>query len=231
VKNDEKPIVNPLVVLREEFDDWAVLFDPDSGNAFGLSPTGVYVWKLLDGKHTVDDLLEDIRHHADNIPEGISDHIGAFVDALVKQGLAGFDVVQFGLGSDLLIAADNAALHPEKFSYAPPGQAGEVKRFAYEPPKLVNLSGEQAAYGANCTQGSQATNTCSTGSLACSCSSGTSGAYACCSGTCIYTVYSCCCGECPQNNTTCGQGSSPDNCYCYAGSGASCDCVPGFSGG
>ena len=45
----DKPIANPLVVLREEFDDWAILFDPDTGNAFGLNPTGVYLWKLLDG--------------------------------------------------------------------------------------------------------------------------------------------------------------------------------------
>ena len=27
----DMPIANPLVVLREEFDDWAVLFDPDKG--------------------------------------------------------------------------------------------------------------------------------------------------------------------------------------------------------
>jgi SynChlorMet cassette protein ScmD len=227
MKNGEKPIANPVVVLREEFDDWAVVFDPDTGNAFGLSPTGVYLWKHLDGKHTIDDLLEDIRHHADSVPEDVRDHIGAFVNALVAQGLAGFDVAQFGLGSDLLIAAGNAALHPDKFSYAPPRQAGEVKRFAYEPPKLVNLSGEQAAYGANCSQGSQATNRCNTGNLACDCSTGTSGSYACCAGDCIYTDYNCCCGTCPQNRTKCSHGGSPDNCYCYMGTTANCDCVPG----
>ena len=33
----EKPIANPLIVLREEFDDWAILFDPDTGDAFGLN--------------------------------------------------------------------------------------------------------------------------------------------------------------------------------------------------
>jgi SynChlorMet cassette protein ScmD len=52
MKNNKTPIANPHVVLREEFDDWAILFDPDSGRGFGLSPTGAYVWKLLDGKHT-----------------------------------------------------------------------------------------------------------------------------------------------------------------------------------
>ena len=41
---DDKPIANPYVSLREEFDDWAVLFNPDTGRGYGLSPTGVYLW-------------------------------------------------------------------------------------------------------------------------------------------------------------------------------------------
>ena len=58
---DDKPIVNPYVQLREEFDDWAILFNPDTGRGFGLNPTGVYVWKLLDGAHTVDGNVERIN--------------------------------------------------------------------------------------------------------------------------------------------------------------------------
>jgi hypothetical protein len=56
MKNGEKPIANPFVLLREEFDDWAILFDLNSGHGFGLSPIGVYVWKFLDGEHSVDAL-------------------------------------------------------------------------------------------------------------------------------------------------------------------------------
>jgi hypothetical protein len=44
---NDKPVANPLIVLHEEFDDWAILLDPDRGNAFGLNPTGIFVWKLL----------------------------------------------------------------------------------------------------------------------------------------------------------------------------------------
>ena len=36
---EQRPIANPSVVLREEFDDWAVLFDSDSGNSLALDPT------------------------------------------------------------------------------------------------------------------------------------------------------------------------------------------------
>ena len=42
------PVANPLIVLREEFDDWAILFDPDTGSAVGINPVGVAIWKVLD---------------------------------------------------------------------------------------------------------------------------------------------------------------------------------------
>jgi hypothetical protein len=50
-------------VLREEFDDWAVLFDPDTGHGFGLNPAGVYVWKLLNGERTIDGICKTLRRY------------------------------------------------------------------------------------------------------------------------------------------------------------------------
>lgn len=41
----DRPIVNPIVVLREEFDDWAILFNPDTDAAVGINPVGVGAWK------------------------------------------------------------------------------------------------------------------------------------------------------------------------------------------
>ena len=89
---NDKPVANPLVVLREELDDWAILFDPDTGNAFGLNPTGVYLWKLLDGTHTLDDMLVRLRESADEVPDEASDHVSEFVEELTKRGLAGYEV-------------------------------------------------------------------------------------------------------------------------------------------
>ena len=91
MNNDDKPIANPFVMLREEFDDWAILFDPDTGHGFGLSPTGAFVWKLLDGEHSINALLEVVQSHAENASEEVGEHIGEFLDALVPEGLAGFD--------------------------------------------------------------------------------------------------------------------------------------------
>ena len=86
------PVANPLIVLREEFDDWAILFDPDTGNAFGLNPTGVFIWKLLDGKHNTDDIVSRLREEADDVPEDAGEHARQFIASLEQQGLVGYEV-------------------------------------------------------------------------------------------------------------------------------------------
>ena len=80
------------MVLREEFDDWAVLFDPDSGDAFGLSPVGVYIWKRLDGTRTLQDILRELTDDCDNVPEDAGPHIDEFIKDLVNRGFAGYEV-------------------------------------------------------------------------------------------------------------------------------------------
>ncbi len=86
-----KPLANPLVVLREEFDDWAILFDPDTGHAFGLNPVSLFIWKHLDGKHTVADIVENLQANCQEVPEEAEAHIREFIDNLLKNGLAGYE--------------------------------------------------------------------------------------------------------------------------------------------
>jgi SynChlorMet cassette protein ScmD len=71
-------------VLREEFDDWAVLFNPDTGHGFGLNPIGVQLWKLLDGKHSVDEMFNFLRRDALNVPEEASERLVTFIDELIR---------------------------------------------------------------------------------------------------------------------------------------------------
>ena len=92
---NNKAVANSMVVLREEFDDWAVLFDPDSGDASGLNPVSVFVWKRLDGKHTYEDILAELCESCENVPEDAEDHIWEFVNDLVERGLAGYETSSF----------------------------------------------------------------------------------------------------------------------------------------
>ncbi|CAK0760041.1 conserved hypothetical protein [Gammaproteobacteria bacterium] len=80
-------IPNPHIVLREEFDDWAILFDPDTGNAFGLNPVGVHCWKRMDGRRTLEAILDELPSHFDAVPDNTREGMEAFVTMLKEQGL------------------------------------------------------------------------------------------------------------------------------------------------
>jgi SynChlorMet cassette protein ScmD len=90
MNDSDRPMANPTIVLREEFDDWAVLFDPDTGDAFGLNPVSVFIWKRLDGNRTLTEILDDVKNECDDVADNAEDQILQFVDQLVAKGLAGF---------------------------------------------------------------------------------------------------------------------------------------------
>lgn len=82
-------IANPLIVLREEFDDWALLFDPDTSHSYGLNPVSVFIYKRLDGKHSVEEIMTELRSACQNPPEEAEADVQLFLDDLVANGLAG----------------------------------------------------------------------------------------------------------------------------------------------
>jgi len=77
----------PFIVLREEFEDSALLYDPDSGSSFGLNSLGVFIWKRLDGLHSEEDILKELQQHFENIPAGVDAHLKGFIESLIEQGL------------------------------------------------------------------------------------------------------------------------------------------------
>jgi SynChlorMet cassette protein ScmD len=87
----DTPIANPMLVLREEFDDWAVLFDPDTGDGFGLNPISVFIWKRLDGKHTIQDIMKDLQEDCEDVPDNAEKEVNDFLDELIKRGYVGFE--------------------------------------------------------------------------------------------------------------------------------------------
>ncbi|MCK9363254.1 MAG: SynChlorMet cassette protein ScmD [Syntrophales bacterium] len=89
--SDIKMTANPLIVLREEFDDWALLFNPDTGNTFTLNPLGVFIWKLLDGKQTLATITEAVREAAEDVPAEVESQVEEFVREIVRLGLAAGD--------------------------------------------------------------------------------------------------------------------------------------------
>lgn len=92
MRRADKPIVNPIVVLREEFDDWAVLFNPENANAVGINPVGVRVWKSMDGRHGLEEIVKDIPTHFADVPETVLEDVTRFVEDLVDRGFVGYEL-------------------------------------------------------------------------------------------------------------------------------------------
>ena len=88
----DRPIANPIVVLREEFDDWAVLFNPDTADAVGTNPVGVAVWKRMDGKRNIEDIASEIKNSFEETPDASFKEIAAFVNTLAEKGFVGLEV-------------------------------------------------------------------------------------------------------------------------------------------
>jgi len=86
-----KLVPNPSIVLREEFDDWAILFDPDTGNAFGLNPLGVLVWKRFLNRERLEDIVRSISDAALDVPPDVEDHVRTFMKEAVDLGLARYE--------------------------------------------------------------------------------------------------------------------------------------------
>jgi len=87
------PLANPSVVLREEFDDWALLFDPDANEIFAIDPVAVFIWKRLDGKRSCQAIVDELKKHCDDVPQDAYIYLNDFIRQLEERGLVGYESV------------------------------------------------------------------------------------------------------------------------------------------
>ena len=90
----DKPIPNPTAVLREEPDGWAVLINMDTGASVALNSTGVLVWRLMDGKRTVEDIVRAFKARFDfdshpTTSDRVSDDVRSLLSMLAEEGFIG----------------------------------------------------------------------------------------------------------------------------------------------
>ena len=90
--NTKKLIINPIVVLRKEFDDWAVLFNPDTAEAVGVNPVGVAIWELLTGNNSLEDIAGRISQDFADVPGSAAEEIQTFIEDLTKRGFVGSEL-------------------------------------------------------------------------------------------------------------------------------------------
>lgn len=82
-----RPIGDPRFVLREEYPDTALVFDPDSGEQYVLNHVGALIWKLLNGRRTLAEITERLPVHCRDVPEAAGRQVADFVQTLRQKGL------------------------------------------------------------------------------------------------------------------------------------------------
>lgn len=77
------------MVLREEDDDAAILFDPNSGAVRVLNVTAAAVWKLLDGTRTLAQVLAALADEFDELDANAESQVVRLLTTLAEIGAVG----------------------------------------------------------------------------------------------------------------------------------------------
>jgi hypothetical protein len=86
----DKFVRNPDVVLREENEHGALLFNPDTNQIKLLNNTAVAIWRLCDGSRDLPAIVKTIKESYDQVPaELVNEHVSLFIDYMLKNQMVG----------------------------------------------------------------------------------------------------------------------------------------------
>lgn len=78
---------NPDVVLREEDEDGALLFNADTAQVKVLNTTALAIWKLCDGQHGIPEIAQVLTADFDEAePTAVARDVEGFLELLVGSG-------------------------------------------------------------------------------------------------------------------------------------------------
>ena len=86
----KKWYMSPNIVLREEADEWGILFDPDTGNSVALNPVALTMFKMMRKTQDIERVIEAVREEYDEVPDDIYDDLKELVETLAEGGFVGF---------------------------------------------------------------------------------------------------------------------------------------------
>lgn len=78
--------MNPAIVLREEFESQAFLYDPDTGDTYPLNPVGAFVWKCLDSGCSIGQIVDKLSEEFDTDSSSVIEDLEAFLSNLKDKG-------------------------------------------------------------------------------------------------------------------------------------------------
>jgi SynChlorMet cassette protein ScmD len=86
MSDDYLIVKDPKVVLREEFDQWGILFNPDTSEVISINAVGIDIWKSIERASSLKDILTVIDAQYDQVPKEAQEQIKSFLEILIKRG-------------------------------------------------------------------------------------------------------------------------------------------------
>ena len=81
----DQPFANPIVILRDDFDDAAILFHPHLGEAIPATGVALDLWRALDGRRTLGEIADALSAQYDQSPAVVLEDVLAFTQELYRR--------------------------------------------------------------------------------------------------------------------------------------------------
>lgn len=85
LKPTDVPHIDPRAQLREDFEDWTILFHPMIGEVVGLDPVGVLTWRLIDGRRSAEEIAAALRARFEDAPPTVREDTLEFLQSLYRR--------------------------------------------------------------------------------------------------------------------------------------------------
>jgi hypothetical protein len=109
------PEANPNIVFQEFPLEGAVLVNLDTGGSLALNSSGCVLWRLVDGRRKVLDIICGIERSFKQVPESVASDVVSLLDALVEDGFVGHEILPRAS-----LQSDSAKSEPKHQSFSAP---------------------------------------------------------------------------------------------------------------
>jgi len=79
--------LNPLILMRTEFDGTGIALNPETNAALALNATGIVIWKALEEDKSEDDIVDIFIEKYQLDKEKAQQDVRAFLEAMAAKGL------------------------------------------------------------------------------------------------------------------------------------------------
>jgi hypothetical protein len=88
-KIDQNTIVKAIsdAILKEEADNWGILYKPEKDLSFTINPVGAFIWKRLNTGCSVRDLIDKVKETFINVPEAVENDVVELIERLLEKEL------------------------------------------------------------------------------------------------------------------------------------------------